>query len=89
MRKTIFEIMEDREIIPLEPAESLGETFLQWRLKGIIWGDKIEELLENGYSVMVDSGIEVIVSKQFGETTPQQLRDKKQFFENLSNAIGD
>lgn len=88
MRKKIDEILLDREIIPLDVAESLGETFLQWEIKGVIWSDMVEDLLENGYMIMFDTDDnKAIVSKSFGEQSPEQISKRKDFFRRLFSEI--
>lgn len=80
----------DKEIIPLDVVESLGEVFLQWEIKGIIWSDMVEDLLENGYMIMFDTNDgKAIVSKSFGEQSPELIMQRKDFFRRLTKVIDD
>lgn len=86
MTKNIQDIIPDREIVKLKNQEFAGIEYEQWRIGVPIWGDQIEDLLENGYMVSVMSEGEVIVNKQTN-TSPKKIRENKEFWNSLNNAL--
>ncbi len=86
MAKNLQDIIPDREIVKLKNQEFAGLEYEQWRIGIPVWGDQIEDLLENGYTVAVLSEGEVIVNKQLNPS-PEKLRQNKQFWDSLNKAL--
>ncbi len=86
--KNIQDIIPDREIVKLQNQEFEGIEYVQWRIGVQGWGDQVEDLLENGYMLSIMSEGEVIVNKQLN-TSPEALRQNKQFWNNLNKALDE
>ncbi len=84
--RNLQDIIPDREIVKLKNQEFAGIEYEQWRIGVPVWGDQVEDLLENGYMVSIMTEGEVIVNKQL-PTSPDNLRMNKQFWNSLNKAL--
>ena len=84
--RNLQDIIPDREIVKLKNQEFAGIEYEQWRIGVPVWGDQVETLLENGYMVSIMTEGEVIVNKPL-PMSPQALRQNKQFWNSLNEAL--
>ena len=84
--RNLQDIIPDRDIVKLKNQEFAGIEYEQWRIGVPIWGDQVEDLLENGYMLSIMTEGEVIVNKPTN-TSPEKLRQNKQFWNNLNKAL--
>ena len=86
-RKDIYEVVPDREIRRQKTVEVLGEHYEQWIIDGNVWGDQVENLLENGFMVSMLNH-EVVVNRAL-PISPEQKMENKKFWRALEKAIDD
>lgn len=86
--KELHEIIKDRIITKLSDVSFGGLNYEQWQLEPTIFSDQVESLLENGFSLWIDSNHTVLVNK-LKEASPMQIQQNKHFLRTLQQAIED
>ena len=86
MKSNIEDIIRDREITRLPNQELLGISYECWEVDPPVYADQVEKLLENGYMVsMLKNGT---INIEFELTpSPEQLRENKRFWNDLTEAL--
>lgn len=86
--KNIQDIIPDREIVQQKPQEFMGISYNVWRVGIPIFSDQVEKLLESGYHLFISGLGHVFVIRQLNPS-PEQLRENREFWHNLTNRIED
>ncbi len=86
MKRTLQDILKDREITELDPQELLGIHYKCWSVKPPLFGDQVETLLENGYMVSMQKNGEINIDIEL-TPSPEQLRENKRFWNDLTEAL--
>lgn len=85
--KNIQDIIPDRKIIKMKNQGFAGIDYEEWSVSLPIFGDQVETLLENGYSVSILEESYITVTKPLNPS-PEKLQQNKAFWNELKTTLG-